>query len=89
VLVAVETGGVVQCTRLLTFPAFGSSPYLPTFFYAFLCLYVIKSNSGRRVNAVIDVRGCTPAGGKIRPNAGRQSSNFLTLVQLNFLSHVP
>jgi len=86
---SVETGGVVQCTQLLTFPAFGSSPYLPIFFYVFLCLYVIKSNSGRRVNAVIGVRGYTPAVGKILPNSGRQSSNFLTLVQLNFLSHVP
>jgi hypothetical protein len=73
VLVALETGGVVQCTQLLTFPAFGSSPYLPTFYYVFFCLNVIKSKSGRRVNAVIDVRGCTPAGGKILPNSGRKS----------------
>jgi hypothetical protein len=29
----------------------------------------MKSNSGFRVNAVIDVRGCTPAGGKILPNS--------------------
>jgi hypothetical protein len=87
VLIAVETGGVFQCTQPLTVPAFGSSLYLPIFSYVFCCLHGIKSNSGRRVNAVIVVSGYTPAVSKILPNSGRKASNIRTLGQLNFLSH--